>query len=289
MGGFMVMVDGVPCFPAVPGWSSMEISDFHFPDITEEEIEDKSKNDALAKTIVLLQLGTFGARVVARIINKLPITELEVATSAYVVITTITYIVWWKKPYNAERYVPATLRPHARGKNFALRYMKGRRDLRATLMNVVTGQFSAANITKMNRVPTMFVGKTQDTTPDNLTFKLQCIFGIVFGGMHVACWNFPFPTVYEQWAWRASAIAITWVPLTAPGTVIIIPVLPYAESWWGKTLGHIVYWSYAILTPAIYVLARLVLIGLSFYTLRALPNDAFEEVKWTAYLPTGIQ
>ena len=52
----------------------------------EEEIQDKSKSDWLAKTIVLLQTLWFVTQCIARGIENLPTTELEIVTLAYTAI-----------------------------------------------------------------------------------------------------------------------------------------------------------------------------------------------------------
>jgi hypothetical protein len=288
MGGFMVMVDGVPVYPAVPGWGNMAITDFDFPDIPEEEIRDKSKGDGLSKGLVLLQLIWFATRVIARAAHRLPISELEIATCAYVVVTSITYAVWWQKPLNAERYVPVTLREHAMGKDLAYSYQEKRRTARSVLITLITGQLSSGDITRMNRVPTMFIGAHEDEFQDNHYFLVQCAAGVIFGGLHVACWNFQFPTHLEMVLWRTGAVLITLVSLSAPGSVIIVPMLPEIldnGGWWRRAFGNAVYWVYAIGMPLIYVLSRLVLMGIQFSTLRDLPKGAFEEVVWASFIP----
>ena len=50
---------------------------------TKEEIEDKGKSDWLAKSLVLLQTSWFVMQCIARAIEHLPITHLEIVTLAY--------------------------------------------------------------------------------------------------------------------------------------------------------------------------------------------------------------
>ena len=50
---------------------------------TEDELKDKGKSDALTKFIVLLQTLWFVIQCIARGIQHLPITELEIVTLAY--------------------------------------------------------------------------------------------------------------------------------------------------------------------------------------------------------------
>ena len=56
----------------------------HLPDIAREEIEDKSKANALAKLLVVIQATWMLLQVIARLITRLPVTLLEVNTVAHV-------------------------------------------------------------------------------------------------------------------------------------------------------------------------------------------------------------
>jgi hypothetical protein len=66
--------------------------------IAEEELEDKAKGDFLSKTIVILQVSWFIIQCIARFIQGLAITELEVATLALGSMNGLLYFFWWNKP-----------------------------------------------------------------------------------------------------------------------------------------------------------------------------------------------
>ena len=69
-------------------------------EITKGEIKDRSKGDILSKAIVLVQTGWFILQCIARRVEGLPITELELMTLAYATLNFVTYAVWWEKPLN---------------------------------------------------------------------------------------------------------------------------------------------------------------------------------------------
>ena len=69
-----------------------------FPTITREEINDKSKGDALSKGIAYLQLAWFIAQNIARAVQGLAITELELTTAALAGLNSAMYLFWWSKP-----------------------------------------------------------------------------------------------------------------------------------------------------------------------------------------------
>ena len=64
------------------------------------EIQDRSKSDWIAKSLVLVQITWFIAQCIGRRAQHLPLTELEVVTLAYTVVNVVIYAVWWEKPYH---------------------------------------------------------------------------------------------------------------------------------------------------------------------------------------------
>src|SRR5271163_3141862 len=64
------------------------------PYVTEEEIKDRGKSDAIAKGIVLLQTMWFIIQCAARGLTHLPLTRLEVMTLAYAMMNFFIYIFW---------------------------------------------------------------------------------------------------------------------------------------------------------------------------------------------------
>ncbi|KAK0228927.1 hypothetical protein IW262DRAFT_1242668, partial [Armillaria fumosa] len=65
-----------------------------------EDIMDRSKGDALSKTISILQISWFMVQCFARINQNLPITLLEITALAFAGLSIITYCLWWHKPLN---------------------------------------------------------------------------------------------------------------------------------------------------------------------------------------------
>ena len=72
--------------------------DIDFSKITEGVIRDKSKGDAIGKTLVLLQTSWFATQCIARAAARLPLTGLELTTLGHTVFVSITYFFWWNKP-----------------------------------------------------------------------------------------------------------------------------------------------------------------------------------------------
>lgn len=74
-----------------------------FPSITEEEIQDRSKGDILSKGLAVLQTTWFILQCIARQVQDLPTTELEIVTLAFAALNFATYALWWHKPLDVKR------------------------------------------------------------------------------------------------------------------------------------------------------------------------------------------
>jgi hypothetical protein len=76
-----------------------------------DEIKDRSKSDALSKTIVVVQTAWFAAQCIARAVQGLAITELEIVTLAYTVLNGVMCFFWWSKPLDVQCPVRIELTP----------------------------------------------------------------------------------------------------------------------------------------------------------------------------------
>ncbi|KAF9470317.1 hypothetical protein BDN70DRAFT_998971 [Pholiota conissans] len=116
MGGFMLSNDGRPMHILIDGGHRKTPSKLQLiyniengiispPRITEEDIQDRSKGDAISKILIILQTTWFIAQCIARWSQHLPVTELEIVTLGFAMLNGITYAFWWNKPQNVGRPV----------------------------------------------------------------------------------------------------------------------------------------------------------------------------------------
>lgn len=68
------------------------------PPITADEIDDRSKGDALSKGLALLQLTWFVVQISTRAARGLAISELELTTAVLAGMNSVMYFFWWSKP-----------------------------------------------------------------------------------------------------------------------------------------------------------------------------------------------
>jgi len=230
---------------------------------SEADIQDKSKGDGLSKGIVLVQVLWFITQCIARQIQHLPITLLEIITLAYSAVNVAIYGFWWYKPLNVMRPVrvagqlsdgPVGMESNRRGVEWWM-------DVSENILG------DAGNLSEMSQVP-MFYSGNASSGQIRLALGVAFVMGEVFGAIHFLAWSFLFPSHTEQRSWRLSCIFLM--------TTLALPFLSSIID--KKTL--------TLLTnmPA-YAVPRVAMLVLAFTTLRLLPEAALEIVHWTSFIP----
>jgi len=248
--------------------------------VTEAEILDKSKSDPLGKLFTVLQTTWFIAQYLERWVTHQPSTQIEVMTLAYAALNILVYVLWWDKPLNVQEVIDV-----------------GRRT--SASVGHTEGICNAGDI----------IGDAYDAITkggEDGTFYVAVLFpavGILFGGVHCFAWSFPFPTGREKLLWRVCAVYCTASPfiVAAGGAVVwagdndVIP--SWIESVFGS-IGNCIAWLsdlHLVIERALYVIAfspmnfyvicRIILVVLTFTSLRAPPAGAFEATSWTSFFP----
>jgi len=136
-------------------------------------------------------------------------------------------------------------------------------------------------------VPTYYVPDNQYS--EEFHIFLLLVLGTIFGGIHCAGWNLPFPTSSEQKLWRVASLAVTIIPI---GAVLIagitylvvkflLSILKSTSSEYDETLAYTTIW----ISTIAYGSARLVLLGQALALLRHPHPTAFISVDWTKFYP----
>jgi len=148
-----------------------------------------------------------------------------------------------------------------------------------TIIDLLGGSTSfAADAT---HVPTFYVPKHQYSEFFHAVLLMGL--GTVFGVIHCAGWNPPFPTYAEQKLWRIASLAVTTIPIGVVlfvGITFLIVKLKYSPGYDDIIIGLII-----VLCMLAYASARLVLLGQALALLRHLPPTAFIAVNWTTFYP----
>jgi hypothetical protein len=247
---------------------------------TEQELHNQSKSDGLAKTLVFLQTLWFVTQCIARRVENLPTTELEIVTLAYTTINVGIFLAWWDKPRNVD---------------CPIRVFQGQLEVDhaekwiwiINVANAIMGrQDELVDLHRCMKVPMFYSGKPKENEvliADSITLAA----GVVFGAIHCVAWSFTFSSHTEAFLWRLSSVAITAVPVllfVTPVLFNLIRSLVDDDSWW-LLLPVLVFFICLSLSGPLYIAARLTTLVLAFINLSSLPPGAFQAVHWTTLLP----
>ncbi len=192
--------------------------------LSEEDIKDKSKADSLVKLIAVGQSLLVVANVAARRALDMPVTQLEIGTVAFCVVSVFTYLANWWKPKEVE--VPTYLRVRTRH----IYGQFSRQDMQPYLNRMISPIESenrdfAAQLTRIRNDDVWMEGDVP------LVTTMMAISSFVFGGIHCLAWNFEFPTRLEQLLWRISAVATAGLPTL----LLVINIFLYL---WGTRMAR---------------------------------------------------
>ncbi|KAI0059827.1 hypothetical protein BV25DRAFT_1918206 [Artomyces pyxidatus] len=277
MGGFHFYVAGEPQHP-LSAWDVVRLvenGELVLP--TDEEIRNWSQSDVLSKALAVVQTLWFVVQAIARRIEGLPITQLEIMTLAYTTITVAMYVAWWDKPQNVGGPVRVAVKQLPRP-DLVVEWVWYVR-----IFYVIAGWHDdLVDLRKERRVPTFYSGSPWDHVTIFRADVIALCAAMVFGAVHCAAWHYAFPSHAEKLIWRVSSLAIVALP-----AVMLVPVL--VLLLWRYEIPYIVDdvmfpVMFCICAP-LYIAARLLLLALSFSTLRSLPPDAYRAVQWTLRIP----
>ena len=247
---------------------------------TTAEIEDKGKSDWLAKSLVLLQTSWFVMQCIARAIEHLPITHLEIVTLAYAAMNFVIYIFWWNKPLNVNRPVRVFRKSDVEEPISGTQRLASEANLSSlqTILYFIIGdQDNDVDLRRKDRVPRFWANSSSDDAGRADVIMLGV--GVCFGAIHCISWGFSFPIHTELLMWRASCVAITAIPIYITLGIFLGIWLP--DRNFGITVIYFIPLSGGIL----YILARAVTLVLAFTSLMDLPPGAYETVHWTTFIP----
>jgi hypothetical protein len=152
-----------------------------FPNITEKEIEDRSKGDIISKGLAIIQTGWFIMQCIARGAEHLAITELEIMTVAFAVLNLITYVFWWNKPLNVACPVRIVLKEGHRApepRSPRTRSFWDRIERMFTLIN--PDRDENVDLLREKRVPTFYAGRI-DADQFIYIYFAEILIAMVFG------------------------------------------------------------------------------------------------------------
>ncbi|KAF2251459.1 hypothetical protein BU26DRAFT_530281 [Trematosphaeria pertusa] len=275
-----------------------------YPNITRKEVWDRSKQDTFTKIITAFQVGYLILQCTARAIQNLAITTLELNAVAIVPADVQTPI---------HIYSPRTLVEITDNIPWSL-----------TPLDFVdeNGPGYSVNVQPFMKMPVIPPERPIQRIPnDRFPMNpygpqeyLLCFATLVFTAIHVAGWNFDFPTYTERLLWRISSLLLfgitvafwffetiaSWTRLGRWKTIYLYLFNKQGLERHRRQMQHRqmtmikrqlselpLPWEFATITPLaiVYGIARLYLIIEAFLELRNINGSAYVNVEWTDFIP----
>ena len=301
-GGFVLKSREGAAFPLTARqlWYLVDWGFMRVPEISKREIEDKSKTDKITKAIAVLQVGWLVTQCLARAVQRLAVTPLELLTVALVLCTAATYFFWLHKPKDVN--LPTVLEVDVTVSDILLRAGKTAEDsFRDTPLDFIEGpDVYMLNMYRASGRTSSWLGSQRsrpltripnDRNPEFNAFHQRCLLAAVvavFSTFHLVGWDFNFPSRGEQILWWVCC-AVAEGSLAVHGVVESASYFfdadyrkrPYIQESKTTWPGNLLF----ILPASLYFFARLALLVGVCLSMRSLPRDAYLSVDWTAILP----
>ena len=272
------------------------LTEIHDHFIDSNEIDANSHLDILSKSVTVGQAAWTGIQIIARLIEGLNVSLIEVVTAAFILMAIPTYAYWYRKPYNIGVAKPAVIKidlsslpsvpEDSTTADGATRTDQILRPYRAWAQMLRSILESPKEVTQHND-PFTFPGLRWIPPKYQLAvgFTFATIPWLSLTAVHLGAWNYEFPTIVEAWMWRVSCIYLVAGPLLY-GFYGIIDHYVETKPDFGR---HVPEWSKncmgacMILLFCIYIVARLFVIVEPFISLRFAPAGIYDKVNWTSY------
>ncbi|CAA9957302.1 hypothetical protein PTMSG1_00910 [Pyrenophora teres f. maculata] len=270
------------------------------PRVTKREIWDKSNADKVAKFLACFQTAWLTTQTIARAIQHLAITPLELSSIALALTTLTTLWYWLRKPLDVE--TPTVVFTEKSIKeivsvcggetldeytNTPLDFIEPdayiARKWNPELFKWIIER--GLQTKRIERIP-----NDRDPQLSNVYQHLSMAIATAsFASIHLAGWNFSFETDWELWLWRGNCL-LMWGLLATYGTTEVVACCHEKFQNLGMNTmgGYKTRWPaclWFIIPASLYTMARLALLFEVFYSMRSLPSEAFVEVKWSSFIP----
>jgi len=227
--------------------------------ITEEDINDKSKTDGLAKALALVQCSWLLIQLIARTAQGLAITELELSTAAFVMCAFVMYVLWWEKPFDMERRIVLTGNKPSGQPACEPTCRISEADIDGC---EAFAQDISSDFTKLGDI----IGTT-----------ILGGVGVLFSALHLAAWNWDFPSPLIRTLWRVFALVAL---ITSFSTCFFGPLTTYSR----KAI-RVVSTLLCVTSFFLYCASRLGILVLTLYCFSSMPQDVYNQVDWMGFLP----
>ncbi|OTB07571.1 hypothetical protein M426DRAFT_240654 [Hypoxylon sp. CI-4A] len=198
------------------------------PRISQEKIEDSSKQDWFAKIVAALQFLQLVLSLIVRTCKGLAFSQLETITLGLAVCGAVIYLLYLYKPQNVN-----TPYEWAEPKQLSKSNTNSHVPIQSQKFQITFDSFWDILVNKsvgkdtINRIPNDNIPISRGGVAHPAIFLLAASSGL-FGALHAIAWRFEFPTEVEQILWQTATVVAATSPVLG---LITIPFLQVTRSW----------------------------------------------------------
>lgn len=115
---------------------------------------------------------------------------------------------------------------------------------------------------------------------------------MAYGAIHVAAWNYFFPTPLEQLFWRMSSVWVTFCAALWLVTNLLARAFPLIDRTWvaynERRLGRLnamISTLLCLLCGVSYIVSRIYIVGESFVSIKIVPRGVYDTTGWSQVFP----
>ena len=235
MGGFVLQPSDYVQFPLNGKQVHFLVTEGYVPysavAIDTRVIHEKNKGGGLVRFITVCQILWFSIGSIARVVQRLDLTTMELSTLAFIICTLGTYVLWARKPMDVENAIILT--PNTTIGEILIRAgNRAREPFRATPLDFVCRERSSwylywtywMNIVRKLRLMYPIKRGPVEMIPDDnfppltgVSHVVLFLFQASYAAVLFFGWNYIFPTDIERLLWRIStvytlaAITLYWI------------------------------------------------------------------------------
>jgi len=153
---------------------------------SKEELRDRSKSNAFAKTLVVLQIVWFTTNCITRLARRLPTTQLEMSILGTAKCSLLSYFTIFGKPHTVKT---ATV------------VLSFDNDIPIPIINIIQsdGRLRGSRGTIKNR-------SSEGSGLSVVPIAIFTLLATILGAFHVAARSFAFPSVADKIVWRVNSL-----------------------------------------------------------------------------------